>query len=78
MIKLLITSEFNDKVNNFEKIEIIKKMLDTVLVSNKLTVFSFNQIKNCKRRCRPTRPTCSVFTGHKYNKSDSGVLPVKS
>ena len=38
MIKLLMTSEFNDEVNNFKKIEIIETMLDTVLVSNKLTV----------------------------------------
>ena len=78
MIKLLMTSEFNNKVNNFKKIEIIEKMLDTVLVSDKLTVFTSNQIKNCKRRYRPTRPTGSVFTGHKYNNSDFGVLPVKS
>ena len=34
-------------------------------------------IKNCKRRYRP-RPNGLVLTGHQRNKSDSGVLPVKS
>ena len=40
MIKLLMTSEFNNEVNNFKKIEIIEKMLNTVLVSHKLTVLT--------------------------------------
>ena len=35
-----MTSEFNNEINNFKKIEIIEKTLDTVLVSNKLTVLT--------------------------------------